>query len=276
MVENRTGALCRIIFRHSEPTPSKIRQTPLDFIAIFAGLLVLTVLATLLGWQFWHANRIFSGVQIDGVPVGGLTHVEAVNTLEGRLSDYPTPPVTLRLNTQRFPVPAEALRAQWEPIDAVNQAYLLGREGNLSTRLAQQLGLAFVGYNLVPEATYEVAPLRQALSEIANQVRSDTSLSSDGPEVGVDVEATLAAVLGKLQRPGQADLIELPMASVVLPAPEPAFAESTPLETLAGQTPEPLLFRDPIYGIETALDPEQIESIVFTQEPLKIDRRRTA
>ncbi len=252
-------------------TPSKIRQTPLDFVAIFSGLLVLTLLAMLLVWQFWHANRIFSGVQIVGVPVGGMTRAEAVGTLEGSLSGYPTPPVTVYLDTQRFPLPAEALNAQWEPIDAVNQAYLLGREGDLSKRLAQQLRLAVRGYDMIPQATYEVAPVRQALSEIANQVRGDNASSSDGPMVDVDIEATLWQALDRLQNPSQTGLIELPLVSVALPEPEPAAVQSTPLETFARKMPEPLLLRDPIFGIETALDPEQLEAIIFTQEPLKID-----
>jgi vancomycin resistance protein YoaR len=258
-------------YRSSTHSSSKIRRTPLDFVAIFAGLLLLFLLVSVLFWQFWHANRIYSGVQVNGVPVGGLTRMEAVETLEARFLDYPTPPTTVSLNAQRFPLSAGALSAQWTPIDAVNQGYLLGREGSFSARLAQQLALALRGYNLIPEATYEAAPLRQELSEIANQVRNNDATSSKPPNLDVDVEATLAATLGALQGQGEAGAINVPLVTVARPARAPVTSEIAPLEILSGQTPTPLLLRDSIYGIKTALDPGKIQSITFTTEPLRLD-----
>jgi len=258
-------------YRSSTQSPSRIRRTPLDFAAIFAGLLLLLLLVAVLFWQFWHANRIYSGVQVNGVPIGGLTRIEAAETLKVEFSDYPTPPTTVSLNAQRFPLSAGALNAQWTPIDVVNQAYLLGREGSFSERLGQQLTLALRGYNLIPEATYEAAPLRQELSEIANQIRNNETASGKSPSLDVDIEATLAATLGALQGSGETGAINIPLVTVARPVLAPAASEIAPLEILSGQTPTPLLLRDPIYGIETALDPGKIQSITFTTEPLRLD-----
>ncbi len=258
-------------YQRSVQSQSNIRKTPFDFAAIFAGLLVLTLVTTALFWQFWHANRIYGGVQVGGVPVGGLTRLEAVEKLETTLPTYPAPPVTVSLNAQRFPLSADSLVAQWTPIDAVNRAYLLGRDGDLTTRLAQQITLALRGYNLIPEAAYEAAPLRQALNEIANRVRSASAAAPGSPGVDVDVEATLAATLNALQRAGKVIAINVPLATVPLPASAPVDAEVMPFERLAEQTPAPLLLYNAVYGLETALDPGQIQSILFTSEPLRID-----
>ena len=119
-------------------TPFKLERSPLDFAAIFSLLLLLMLLIGMLTWQFWYASRIYSGVTVAGVPLGGLTRASALRQLGGRLQDYPTPPVNLSYAGQQWPLTGDQVKTQADLMAAINQAYLVGRQGNFSTRTARQ------------------------------------------------------------------------------------------------------------------------------------------
>ncbi|MEZ4657782.1 MAG: hypothetical protein R2911_09430 [Caldilineaceae bacterium] len=128
-------------FPTSYHTPRRIRRTPLDFAAIFMGLLLLTLVVSVAFGQFWYANRIFGGVSVAGIPVGGMTRSSALALLSRELQPYPLPPVALSYGDEQWPLllndasrPA-ALNANVDLASAVNAAYLMGREGSVRARI---------------------------------------------------------------------------------------------------------------------------------------------
>src|SRR4029450_2509495 len=80
---------------HLDHNPFPIRRTVFDF----AGLLVLVLLlAVLTGGALWHfcfLNRIYYGVSVGGIPVGGMTRAAALQALEERLGPSPLAPGSL-------------------------------------------------------------------------------------------------------------------------------------------------------------------------------------
>ena len=49
----------------------RLRRTAFDFVGLWLLLALLAALSLPAAWQFWHANRVFTGVSIGGVPVEG-------------------------------------------------------------------------------------------------------------------------------------------------------------------------------------------------------------
>ena len=66
-------------------SPVRLRRTPVDFGIIFSLVMVSAIVAAVVGWQIWHTNRIYSGVTIAGVPVGGLTRSAAFERVSDSL-----------------------------------------------------------------------------------------------------------------------------------------------------------------------------------------------
>ena len=105
----------------------RLRRTAFDLIGLWLLLALLAALNLPAAWQFWHANRVFTGVSVGGVPIGGLTRAEALKKLNGQLYAYPLPPVVVDYNGQQWPLQTAQAGARADLLAAVNQAYLVGR-----------------------------------------------------------------------------------------------------------------------------------------------------
>ncbi len=88
-----------------------LRRTTFDILALFALLTVLGSILLLAGWSFWHTGRIYTGVSVGGVPVGGLTRAEAYQRLSETLYQFPLPPVMLVFEDQQWPLSTTQVRA---------------------------------------------------------------------------------------------------------------------------------------------------------------------
>ena len=263
------------------PAP-RIERSPFDLVAIFMGLLLVTLLISVLAWQFWHTNRIYSGISIAGLPVGGMTRASALGQLNQRMIDYPLPPVTVAYNGSQWPLTADQVKAQVDWMAAVNQAYLVGRQGSFGDHLANQLVAALRGHVIKPELTYDVANLRFAIDEIAGEMRRPGRAASQigsvsvpsQPGLDVDVEATLQSVLQALQNATADQIVIAPLAVIETPAPD-AIDLAAPTAALPiTQSTQPFLLRDNTFGLEFALDPTTLSRILVTRTPLRIDEDR--
>ena len=258
-------------------TGRSVRRSLADFAAILLGVLLLAEVAGFAAWQFWHADRIFTGVTVAGVPVGGGTRARALARLNAELTPYPVPPLVIRTQDQQWNLSSAQLEVQADLMDAVNRAYLVGRQGNFIARLRAQW-LALTGHvDLKPQLQVDEGQVRYLVSQIAAEVRrpgrpgrqfGPVSLPAQ-PGVDVDVEATTQAVLQALeeQQPRVIPLVTIPVAP-----PDAAQAGSgTASQPSASPFDRPLVLADPEAGLEFALDPSLLERLVPSLEPLRVD-----
>jgi vancomycin resistance protein YoaR len=257
-------------------TGRRLERTPFDFAALFLLLLILLITATLLIWQFWHTNRIFSGVQINGVLVGGLTRAQALDELARYRREYPAPAVSLYYGGQQWPIPAAHLQMHADLLGAVNDAYLVGRQGNWVQRTRKQLVALLGGANLQPTVAFDTTMLRQALADIAGQVHrpgrptrqiGEITLPAEAG-IDVDMESTLDRLLATLQESASTTLVRTPLAVVEV---APAALPTTVTTTAAAALRPPLQLHDDRYGLHLALDPVLLSAIVREGEPPQID-----
>jgi lipoprotein-anchoring transpeptidase ErfK/SrfK len=92
--------------------------------AVALGLVGLVVVAAQLVVTSWFAGRVYPGVTVAGVSVGGMTYHQARDRLAGKLEDYK---VSLRVGEKSYEAtPAEA-GITYDLEATVQQAYVQGR-----------------------------------------------------------------------------------------------------------------------------------------------------
>ncbi len=259
--------------------PIRLERSPFDFAAIFALLLLLSWLIGLLGWQFWYTSRIYSGVSVGGVPVGGLTRARALGQLSQRLQNYPLPPVNLYYGTQQWPLTGEQVKAQADLLAATNQAYLVGRQGNFSQRTFRQLFAAVRGQEITPPLKFNVAQLRYAIGQVAKEVRRPGRAASQVSHVkvpaqnglDVDVEATLLTVQKALASAAPDQIINVLLAVIELSPPAATISAAPISEDASTPAPLPMLLRDDKFNLQFALDSATLSKLLISTKPPQLD-----
>lgn len=253
-------------------------RSPVDFAVLFFLLLLLAVAGSGIAWQFWHTNRIYGGVQVAGVSIGGLTRAAALQTLAQHLNEGSVPTVSLQYGEQQWPLSAAQLTAQTDLLGAVNQAYLVGRQGSWSHRIVAQLVALLGGANIQPTTTFNAAGLRQALTTIADQVRhpgrtarqiGDVTLPAEAG-LDVDVDGTLSRLLAALEAPAASALVRTPLQVVEL-APPTVLEPNTAASAVQAALPAPLQLYNDRYGLQLALDPVVLSKVIVQRDPLQLD-----
>ncbi|MBK8046931.1 MAG: VanW family protein [Anaerolineales bacterium] len=256
----------------------RLRRTTSDYLFLLALLILFTLLLGAATWTFWHTNRIYTGVTVGGVPVGGLTRGQALDKVHGEALAYQLPSVSLTYVGQQWPLAITPVQTTVDWADAVNRAYLVGREGSLAQRAWEQLRGIVGGAIVNPELVIDPALLRTEIERIAARVAKPGLAARQigavavpaQAGVAVDVNATLAGVLEAVE---QADLHATALAPLVATTSAPPAP--TPATTLASGADEalvvaPLMLRAES-GMTMALDPAVLQRLTTSKSPLEID-----
>lgn len=252
------------------------RRTALDMAALFVLLTLLAGLTAAATWGFWHTGRIYTGVSVAGVSIGGLTRSEAYQRLGERLYPYPLPPIVLEHEGEQWPLSAAQVQARADLLDAVNRAYLYGRSGSLLNDVVAQLRAAVLGATITPRVEVDAEELRAAVAALAAGVdRPAVAERRLGDVVipaqagrSVDVEATLQGLLQRLVD-GAAGTVQAPLIVHSIAAPAPSVTPSAPL----GNDVEmrPLLLRSQVDNFALALTPAELRTMLRSVDPPELD-----
>jgi len=251
-----------------------LRRTGLDFLGLSLLLVALFFLSIIAFYQFWHVNRIFTGVNVAGVNVGGLTRSLAYARLQNELSSYPLPPVNLNYRGANYAIDPLELRARVDYLDAVNQAYLVGRSGLPGDRVITQFQALFGGAGVTPKRIYSAELLRSAVAQVAAKVNSPGRPATQvgvistraEPAVTVDEPMTLAQIAESLTRApaGQPLTVNLVVAeSAYIPdnsVAGAAFVAAPNTSASSSRFSAPLVLASGT-GMELALDPATLASM---------------
>jgi len=258
----------------------RLERNPFDFAALLMFLLVMTIVAAGAFWHFWSVKRIYPGVSVAGVPVGSMTRAAALKAVQGRLATAQLAPISLNYGGQNWTLPVSEVQVNADLLAAINQAYLVGRQGSYSERLSAQLMTAVQGYDVMPPLTFDEARLRQAISQIATQVtRPGRAASQIGdlaiaaqPGVTVDVAATTEQALAAMRTGLFAQTLAVPLAvREEIPSTPSQVVDATTSSADAATLTRPLLLRSEEFGLEFALDGATLEKLVRSRSPLTVD-----
>jgi vancomycin resistance protein YoaR len=200
-----------------------------------AGLLLLAAVS-LLAWYQWRYNdKIYPGVSVAGVPLGGLTVQEAESAISDALTPYPGPDVTLRFGDRSWILSASDLGVSVDASATASLAYAIGRHGlaasgaasvadmfgGLEQDMADQWEAMRNGVAVKPTLARDEDLQAQVVARIAEEVNIapvEGKLTIDGLQVTgtpgrlgrqMDIEATRSA-LAEAVRSGAGTVIDVP------------------------------------------------------------------
>lgn len=242
-------------------------------------VLALSALCLLVGslaaFEVYYAERIYPGVYVWGVDVGGMRPADAAAALETRLG-LDKPLVTLRGPEGIWQARPLDLGLRLDPQATLAPAYALGRSGPWVENMLVQLSLLISPENLPPVAIYDERVARLYLEALAARVdypATDAMIAFDGvhPVIrpaqsgrALDVQATLAALGPAVTRlaPVTVDLAfrEIP----------PAIADTEPARTQAAallSAPLTLVLANPREGDPGpwTIPPEQLVTMLVVR-----------
>jgi len=254
------------------------------------GLFVLGFLVLGQVYEAWCADRIYPGVRVWDVPVGGLRRAEASEALAKEMTALAQPSFTLRGPDRDWQVRPLDLGIGLAEEATVEKAFQVGRapgEGRF-----HHLLLLVAGHNLPPVLSYNEATARLYLETLVEQIDrapQDAALTMKGttptawaaePGRELDVDATLAALAdysrlgsGEIQlvarlippqildaESARAEAEDLLSEPFVLLFPNPREGDPGPW-TLSPQELAPMLTTVPTGGrLEITLKPEPMQA----------------
>jgi vancomycin resistance protein YoaR len=151
------------------------------------AVVVCAVVAVLVALDYWsNAGKVYRGVEVGGVALGGKTPGEAREALEERASgalgkiEFTGP--------EDFAVTAEELGVEVDVAATVERAYAVGRRGSVPERLVERAHSAFVGVSVPARVGYRTDIARATVENLAARVNrepQEASVAVSGSEVEV-------------------------------------------------------------------------------------------
>jgi lipoprotein-anchoring transpeptidase ErfK/SrfK len=219
------------------------------------------------GYSQQYVGRIYPGVRVYGVDLGGLTREEALSELQASFPEAEQMPLTLRERDRTWLRTWADLGLHFDMAATARLAYQVGREGPPPEQFLHQLRARSVGWEISPVVVLpNLAQAKTALEALAPEVlvppvNASLHITAEGisptpAQAGraLDVAETLA-LLPHAVHPGPEGLVMELMTRQLEPAignPGPVQARA---EALLAQ-PFSLTAFDPLTQFETTLQVE--------------------
>ena len=191
-------------------------------VSVLLILIVLLILAFCTVFALINASnpKILSGVSVRNTKVEGLTKNEAIELVRQAVDEEQQQEITLKINGDNYILSQEQIQAEYNIEKAVDEAYNIGREGNLIQKNFGILKTMFEENNIDIDITYNEDLLEQALKEIEAKlpnVMTDNTYDiaeneliitrgTDG--INIDIEAAKEAIINSIKT-GNTDDVEI-------------------------------------------------------------------
>ncbi len=202
-------------------------------------LVLCAVLAGVVALDYWsNSGRIYNGVSVAGVDVGGKTAGEAEAIVQERLAQNGD---EIRLEGPGdLTLSVPELGVSYDVPATVDRAYGVGRGGNVFERLTSRLQAAYGSAEIPPEVGYDPERVDAAAEAVARRVDRqprEATVAVEGTEVvvgesregyGLNVPATAANVRAAIEgATGEAEMVgETVEPAVGTPVAEAAAAKA--------------------------------------------------
>lgn len=165
----------------------------------------------MIGFEVVYAGRIFPGVTMAGVELGGLTPAQAAEKIDQEITFPKTGRILLQDGESGWLTAPQELGLFLDPGASAAMAFDYGRSGGLMTRLFDQFEGWYDGAAMAPALVFDQRLARQYLVQLAAQIDKpvvEANLGVQGTEVIVrsgeigrtlDIDASLAAVSAQVR-----------------------------------------------------------------------------
>lgn len=174
-------------------------------------LFLVALVAIYAAFQMWYAGRIFPGVMVSGVNVGGLTPSAAAVRITQQFSFPQGGKILLQDGEQSWLVSPGQIGLYLDPETSALNAYRVGRSGGIFRRLRDQYNAYANNELLAPVLIFDERVAYQVLGSLAGQIDKpvvEASLQVQGTDVlvrngqtgrALDMAASLALVTAQVQ-----------------------------------------------------------------------------
>ncbi len=254
----------------STQTRASHKTTSLVMLILLWVLIPALVLAFLVvRFEWTYRDKIYPGVQVMGVDLSGMTRDEARQALEQAARAYALPQVALRYGDQIWPLSQDDLGVVVLVDESLNQAFALGRNGDMTENLSAQWQAFWRGAVLEPTVEVNPGRVEQTVRELTASLNhavteSRVSLSelqvvitSSQPGQVVDVPATVEAVIRRVEN-GMGGIVDVQVQKIPAAGTIPIASKKTIEDTLS----QPILLTDPRGEFQFSLDPATLATLV--------------
>lgn len=243
------------------------------------GIAIILAVAVFLGFQLLHVNRIYPGVSVGGVDLGGMTQSKATAALSTELTYTEAGRIILTDQNNTWAASPGQMGLFLDPQTSAEQAYQIGRSGTLNQRLTDKLTGLRQGHEIAPSFIFDQRLAFHYLSTLASEHIDrpviEPRLSIEGTEIIIhpgqsgrqlDISASLTSI-GDLMESHEDGLIPLPVVE-----PDPVILDVEQQADLArGILSQPLTLSMPPAEAETnelgpwTFSPEELATMLIFQ-----------
>ncbi|MCJ7625464.1 MAG: VanW family protein [Anaerolineaceae bacterium] len=176
-------------------TTSRAKQQNLNlveqaFLSVLLGFVLFICLSffSVFAYQFWHFGRIYPGVSVAGLDVSGLSPDEAASFITQNLDFLRRGRIVFTNNEVNYIASPGELGLILDPESCTQQAFNIGRSGNLLRRLEDQFNAGYYGLDLPPVLIFDQNFAHRYLASLAEEIDQpviEASLTIDGTEIVV-------------------------------------------------------------------------------------------
>jgi len=159
------------------------------FMAYVVAIAVLVISLVVLIFEWRYKDRIYPGVTVSGLDLGGLEFESAVALLDYRLNPYQGEQLTLRYGEQLWPASPSDLGVSLDAVATAVSAYAVGRGAGLRDNLQVQAQAWRQGHVVQPILKFDTGVAAVFLSQLAQEVNRPVR-NADLTVRGLQVEVT--------------------------------------------------------------------------------------
>ena len=194
---------------------AKTNKKNKTFYIITVILIIMIIIVGLLSTIFALINSnndtILSGISVNGTLIEGLTEEEAIEMLNEKFEKEKTREILLKINGETYYITPEQIEVEYNVQMAVEQAYKIGREGNIFQNNFAILKTMLEENNIDVEITYNEELLENVLkgfnSKLPNAMVDNTYCIEDNEliitrgvaGIVVDVESAKQEIINNIQ-----------------------------------------------------------------------------
>lgn len=164
-------------------TKKNQRTKNIILISLSFLILVLFLILIQLFYTVLKNDKVYKGVYIDGISVGGLTFNDARETLEKKYN-YEEDNIKITLMSEKYKekYSLSDLGMFFDVDTTVNNGFSIGRKGNIFERLYEIFHVYFNDINIAPEITFN----DEVLNNIVDSFYEQTFVAVKNPEIVFD------------------------------------------------------------------------------------------
>lgn len=135
-------------------------------VVAFFGIMILAILS----FQVFFAGRIFPGVSVSGIDVGGLSPAKASNKIGESISYPQTGRLVFSSNEKTWQTTPAEVGVFLDLDSSAKNAFSVGRSGSIITRLAEQFGSIYYGHPAAISIILDQRISFEYLSKLAKEI----------------------------------------------------------------------------------------------------------